>query len=211
MGSRLLLALDETDPQRAFFVAEAAAPHLAGIKINWPLLMQGGLETVAKLAKLAPVICDLKVADIPNTARLIAEAAYGAGAAGIIAHAFPGAGPLRAIRDVAPDRDLYAVITMSHPGGGEFFDIAALAAVARDDPVRDKSRWCGCCCGRGSAAPAAGRHQPCRPAARKCAAGHAAALASQEYPGCGGQQCRGRPAELCALSPASRFCGWRRR
>jgi len=105
---------------------------LAGIKINWPLLMQGGLETVAKLAKLAPVICDLKVADIPNTARLIAEAAYGAGAAGIIAHAFPGAGPLRAIRDVAPDRDLYAVITMSHPGGGEFFDIAALATVARD-------------------------------------------------------------------------------
>jgi len=132
MGSRLLLALDETDPQRAFSVAEAAAPHLAGIKINWPLLMQGGLETVAKLAKLAPVICDLKVADIPNTARLIAEAAYGAGAAGIIAHAFPGAGPLRAIRDVAPDRDLYAVITMSHPGGGELFDIAALAAVARD-------------------------------------------------------------------------------
>ena len=132
MGSRLLLALDETDPQRAFSVAEAAAPHLAGIKINWPLLMQGGLETVAKLTKLAPVICDLKVADIPNTARLIAEAAYGAGAAGIIAHAFPGAGPLRAIRDVAPDRDLYAVITMSHPGGGEFFDITALAAVARD-------------------------------------------------------------------------------
>ncbi len=132
MGSRLLLALDETDPQRAFSIAEAAAPHLAGIKINWPLLMQGGLETVAKLAKLAPVICDLKVADIPNTARLIAEAAYGAGAAGIIAHAFPGAGPLRAIRDVAPDRDLYAVITMSHPGGGEFFDITALAAVARD-------------------------------------------------------------------------------
>ncbi|HJP44027.1 MAG: orotidine-5'-phosphate decarboxylase [Candidatus Poseidoniia archaeon] len=132
MGSRLLLALDETDPLRAFSVAEAAAPHLAGIKINWPLLMQGGLETVAKLAKLAPVICDLKVADIPNTARLIAEAAYGAGATGIIAHAFPGAGPLRAIRDVAPDRDLYAVITMSHPGGGEFFDITALAAVARD-------------------------------------------------------------------------------
>ena len=132
MGSRLLLALDETDPQRAFSVAEAAAPHLAGIKINWPLLMQGGLETVAKLAKLAPVICDLKVADIPNTARLIAEAAYGAGAVGIIAHAFPGVGPLRAIRDVAPDRDLYAVITMSHPGGGEFFDITALAAVARD-------------------------------------------------------------------------------
>ncbi len=50
MGSRLLLALDETDPQRAFSVAEAAAPHLAGIKLNWPLLMQGSLETVAKLA-----------------------------------------------------------------------------------------------------------------------------------------------------------------
>ena len=132
MGSRLLLALDETDPQRAFSIAEATAPHLAGIKINWPLLMQGGLGMVGQLAKLAPVICDLKVADIPNTARLIAEAAYGAGATGIIAHAFPGAGPLCAIRDGAPARDPYAVITMSRPGGGEFFDIAALAAVACD-------------------------------------------------------------------------------
>lgn len=132
MASRLLLALDETDPQRVFSVAEAAAPHLAGIKVNWPLLMHGGLGMVGRLAELAPVICDLKVADIPNTARLIAEAAYGAGAAGVIAHAFPGAGPLRAIRDVAPERDLYAVITMSHPGGGDFFDIPALAAVARE-------------------------------------------------------------------------------
>ena len=60
MGSRLLLALDETDPQRVFSVAEAAAPHLAGIKVNWPLLMHGGLGMVRRLAELAPVICDLK-------------------------------------------------------------------------------------------------------------------------------------------------------
>ncbi|MEE3192123.1 MAG: orotidine-5'-phosphate decarboxylase, partial [Candidatus Thermoplasmatota archaeon] len=132
MASRLLLALDETDPQRVFSVAEAAAPHLAGIKVNWPLLMHGGLEMIERLAEFASVICDLKVADIPNTARLIAQAAYGAGAAGIIAHAFPGAGPLQAIRNVAPERDLYAVITMSHPGGGEFFDIPGLVAVARE-------------------------------------------------------------------------------
>ena len=84
MASRLLLALDETDPQRVFSVAEAAAPHLAGIKVNWPLLMHGGLGMVERLAEFASVICDLKVADIPNTARLIAEAAYGAGAAGIM-------------------------------------------------------------------------------------------------------------------------------
>ncbi len=132
MASRLLLALDETDPQRAFSVAEAAAPYLAGIKVNWPLLMHGGLEIVGRLADFTSIICDLKVADIPNTAQLIAEAAYGAGAAGIIAHAFPGAGPLQAIRNVAPERDLYAVITMSHPGGGEFFDIPGLVAVARE-------------------------------------------------------------------------------
>ncbi|MEE3276832.1 MAG: orotidine-5'-phosphate decarboxylase, partial [Candidatus Thermoplasmatota archaeon] len=106
--------------------------YLAGIKVNWPLLMHGGLEMVGRLADFTSVICDLKVADIPNTARLIAEAAYGAGAAGIIAHAFPGAGSLQAIRNVAPERDLYAVITMSHPGGGEFFDIPGLVAVARE-------------------------------------------------------------------------------
>jgi len=129
-ASRLLLALDETDPHRARRIAAAAAPHLAGIKINHPLTLAAGLGIVTELAKLAPVICDFKVADIPNTNRLIAEAAYGAGAAGLIVHAFPGRGSLAACRAVAPDRDLYAVITMSHPGGGEFFPLEQLARVA---------------------------------------------------------------------------------
>ena len=123
MSSRLVLALDETDPARALDVAKSVAPFVAKIKINYPLVLSAGLEIVTEISKLSPVICDFKVADIPNTNRLIAKEAFDAGASGIIAHAFPGSESLKAIREVDSSKDLYIVITMSHPKGGDFFDI----------------------------------------------------------------------------------------
>jgi len=123
MSSRLVLALDETDPARALDVAKSVAPFVAKIKINYPLVLSAGLEIVTEISKFSPVICDFKVADIPNTNRLIAKEAFDAGASGIIAHAFPGPESLKAIREVDSSKDLYIVITMSHPKGGDFFDI----------------------------------------------------------------------------------------
>ena len=123
MSSRLVLALDETDPVRALDVAKNVAPFVAKIKINYPLVLSAGLEIVTEISKFSPVICDFKVADIPNTNRLIAKEAFDAGASGIIAHAFPGPESLKAIREVDSTMDMYIVITMSHPKGGEFFDI----------------------------------------------------------------------------------------
>ena len=123
MSSRLVLALDETDPVRALDVAKSVAPFVAKIKINYPLVLSAGLEIVTEISKFSPVICDFKVADIPNTNRLIAKEAFEAGASGIIAHAFPGPESLKAIREVDSTKDMYIVITMSHPKGGEFFDI----------------------------------------------------------------------------------------
>jgi orotidine-5'-phosphate decarboxylase len=123
MSSRLVLALDETDPARALDVAKSVAPFVAKIKINYPLVLSAGLEIVTEISKFSPVICDFKVADIPNTNRLIAKEAFDAGASGIIAHAFPGPESLKAIREVDSSKELYIVITMSHPKGGDFFDI----------------------------------------------------------------------------------------
>ena len=130
MASRLVLALDETDPVRACRIAEEVAPFVAAIKINYPLVLSSGLDIVTDISKLAKVICDFKVADIPNTNRLIAESVFEAGAHGIIAHAFPGPESLRAIREVAGSKDLFVVITMSHPRGGDFFDIEAFCSLA---------------------------------------------------------------------------------
>ena len=130
MSSRLVLALDETDPVRALDVAKSVAPFVAKIKINYPLVLSAGLEIVTEISKFSPVICDFKVADIPNTNRLIAKEAFEAGASGIIAHAFPGPESLKAIREVDSTKDMYIVITMSHPKGGDYFDIENFCKLA---------------------------------------------------------------------------------
>ena len=130
MASRLVLALDETDSVRACKIAEEVAPFVAAIKINYPLVLSSGLGIVTEISKFAKVICDFKVADIPNTNRLIAESVFEAGAQGIIAHAFPGSESLKAIREVDSSKDLFVVITMSHPRGGDFFDIEAFCSLA---------------------------------------------------------------------------------
>ena len=130
MASRLVLALDETDSVRACRIAEEVAPFVAAIKINYPLVLSSGLGIVTEISKFAKVICDFKVADIPNTNRLITESVFKAGAQGIIAHAFPGSESLKAIREVDSSKDLFVVITMSHPRGGDFFDIEAFCSLA---------------------------------------------------------------------------------
>ncbi len=123
--TRLLLALDVTDSEAAYRIAKATAPYLDGIKVNYPLVLNCGLEMVTRLARLRPVICDFKVADIPNTSRLIAEAAGEAGARGLITHGFVGANSLKTLKETFPG-DLYVVAQMSHPGAGQFFDPVAL-------------------------------------------------------------------------------------
>ena len=130
MNSRLILALDVTNPERAMEIAKEAAPHLAFVKVNYPLVLSAGLDVVTEISKSVPVICDFKVADIPNTNRLIAEAAYGAGAQGLIVHGFTGMDSVSACKS-SEDKDLFVVITMSHPGGGEFFDIEKFSNIAK--------------------------------------------------------------------------------
>ncbi len=124
------MALDVTNPERAMEIAKEAAPHLAFVKVNYPLVLSAGLDVVTEISKSVPVICDFKVADIPNTNRLIAEAAYGAGAQGLIVHGFTGTESVSACKS-SEDKDLFVVITMSHPGGGEFFDIDKFSTIAK--------------------------------------------------------------------------------
>ena len=102
------------------------------IKVNYPLVLSAGMEIVERLAELAPVICDFKVADIPNTDRLIVEQVRKRGASGIIVHAFTGTDSMQAAVEAAGDMDVFAVTEMSHPGGKEFTARVAdeLAAVA---------------------------------------------------------------------------------
>jgi orotidine-5'-phosphate decarboxylase len=128
----LILALDVLSRKKALELAASLNDCFDAIKIGYPLILAAGLDIVSDISKQAPVIADLKIADIPNTDRLICEQVLGAGAGGVIAHAFTGSDSLRACAQCAGQfgADLFVVTEMSHPGAKEFMAPAA-AEMAR--------------------------------------------------------------------------------
>ncbi len=120
--TRLILALDVTSREKALSLAMQLKDYFDAIKIGYPLILSAGLEIVTEISAFAPVIADLKVADIPNTNRLICQAVLDAGASGIIAQAFPGKDSLQACAKSAAEHaaDLFVVTQMSHPGAEQF-------------------------------------------------------------------------------------------
>lgn len=142
--TELILALDVLDRKRAMSVAESCAPYIDAVKIGYPLVLSTGLSIVEDLAGLGlPLIADFKVADIPNTNRLICEAVFSAGFDAVIAHGFVGADAARACVEVAHNHGgaAYIVAEMSHPGATEFFHdgvaerLATLAVSCRADGI----------------------------------------------------------------------------
>jgi orotidine-5'-phosphate decarboxylase len=116
----LIIALDVTEEEKALGLAEELGNRLDACKVNYPLALSCGMEIVEKLSKLSPVICDFKVADIPNTNRLILEEVFGRGADGVIVHGFVGSDSVKQCVETADGKDVYVVSEMSHPGGLEF-------------------------------------------------------------------------------------------
>jgi len=121
-NTKLILALDVTSREKALSLAGKLSDYFDAIKVGYPLILFAGLEIVKEISTFAPVIADLKVADIPNTNRLICQAVLGAGAGGIIAQAFPGKDSLQACAKSAAEHgaDLFVVTQMSHPGAELF-------------------------------------------------------------------------------------------
>ncbi|GAB6134638.1 orotidine-5'-phosphate decarboxylase [Thermococcus prieurii] len=117
--SRLILALDVYERERALEIARETADYLWAIKVNWPLIIGSGLSIIPELKEETglPVIADLKLADIPNTNRLIAGKVFEAGADYIIAHGFVGSDSVEAVMELGKT---IIVVEMSHPGAREF-------------------------------------------------------------------------------------------
>jgi orotidine-5'-phosphate decarboxylase len=118
--THIILAMDETDRKKALNIVNEVKEHIDAVKINWPLVLSAGPEMITELSKITSVICDFKVADIPNTVRLIVEGAVARGASAVIVHAFPGEDSLKAAVEAAGKAEIYAVTEMSHPGGITF-------------------------------------------------------------------------------------------
>lgn len=119
--SRLVLALDETNVEKALKIASDVSEYVDAVKINWPLVLSAGPEVITKISESTEVICDFKVADIPNTVKLIVEGAVARGASAVIVHAFTGDDSLKAAVEAAGNKaEIFAVTEMSHPGGKMF-------------------------------------------------------------------------------------------
>ncbi|UCE73090.1 MAG: orotidine-5'-phosphate decarboxylase [Methanomassiliicoccales archaeon] len=119
--SGLILALDVAEEQKALQISESVGDIVAAIKVGYPLVLACGLDVVTRISKLSEVICDFKVADIPNVNRLIVENAIRKGASGIICHGFVGRDSIAACVKAAGGKDVFVVVEMSHPGGVEFY------------------------------------------------------------------------------------------
>ena len=118
--TRIVLAMDETDGKKAMKITESVLEDIDAVKINWPLVLSAGPGIITDLSKKTDVICDFKVADIPNTVKLIVEGAVARGASAVIVHAFTGGDSLAAAVEAANGAEIYAVTEMSHPGGKMF-------------------------------------------------------------------------------------------
>lgn len=122
--TELVLALDVTEREQAISVARACAPHIDCIKLGYPLILRSGLGIAKELIPLGlPLVADFKVADIPNTNRLITDVVFDAGFSGIICQGFTGRDSVTACVEGAHARggSCYVVAEMSHPGAPEFF------------------------------------------------------------------------------------------
>ena len=132
----LILALDVTDEASALTISKAVAEHVDAIKIGYPLVLGAGLGIITRISEFAPVIADFKVADIPNTDKLICEQTFKAGAEAVIVHGFTGKDSLTECVKTGRDhgKDIYVVTEMSHPGALDFMQTAAekLAQMAVD-------------------------------------------------------------------------------
>jgi orotidine-5'-phosphate decarboxylase len=117
--NRIILALDVTSRADAMRVVEAVKDHVDAIKINWPLVLATGPDIIREMSRVKDVICDFKIADIPNINKLIVEQAMSRGASAVICHGFTGDDSVKACVDAAKGQ-VFVVTEMSHPGGKQF-------------------------------------------------------------------------------------------
>ncbi len=135
--SRLILALDLTERAGAVKMAETLKDNLYAVKVNWPLVMNAGIGVVDEISRFSRVICDFKLADVPNTVSLITAKAREHGAYGIITHAFTGKDSLAETVKTAGDMKVFSVVAMSNAGSARFVDpvMDDLVAVSKEAGV----------------------------------------------------------------------------
>jgi orotidine-5'-phosphate decarboxylase len=122
--NKIILALDVPSMDKALELMDKVSDYLDTVKIGYPLVLAEGIESVAKVKEEygSKVICDFKVADIPETNKKIADETFQSGADALIVHGFVGRDSAAACLESAGNRgkEIFLLTEMSHPGAEQF-------------------------------------------------------------------------------------------
>lgn len=135
-SSRIVLALDVTGPprtraERATKMVNDLGDLVAAVKVNWHLILPGGLEGLAGLVEACDekglqVIADMKLNDIGSTNLEAAELLFSSGVGAVIANPFVGAeeGLSGVIaRAKGSGKGVLLLVYMSHAGAREGYGL----------------------------------------------------------------------------------------
>ena len=124
---RIAVALDTADAGQLRAWAQALGGEADVLKVGLQALVALGPAAISLAAEHAPVFCDLKLHDIPNTVAGAAAAAAAHGAGMLTVHASGGAAMIAAAVEAAPEVEILAVTVLTS------LDAAALADLGLAD------------------------------------------------------------------------------
>ncbi len=145
--SRIFVAIDTPDLQRARAIADALAGVAGGLKLGLEFFAANGPMGVAALGEFGlPIFLDLKLHDIPNTVAKAVEALAPLKPAVLTVHAGGGRAMLEAAKAAAPPGTRVVAVTVltsldssdladAGVAGSPADQVARLAALARSSGV----------------------------------------------------------------------------
>jgi orotidine-5'-phosphate decarboxylase len=113
MTSRIYVALDTPDIDKAKAIATRVRHHVGGIKLGLEFFMANGRHGVLEMHELGlPIFLDLKLHDIPNTVGKAIQALRGLEPAVLTVHASGGRAMLEDAKAAAPSNTKVVAVTM---------------------------------------------------------------------------------------------------
>jgi len=113
MTSRVYVALDTPDIDKAKVIAKRVRHHVGGIKLGLEFFMANGRHGVLEMHELGlPIFLDLKLHDIPNTVGKAIQALRGLEPAVLTVHASGGRAMLEDAKAAAPSNTKVVAVTM---------------------------------------------------------------------------------------------------
>ncbi|WP_084583157.1 orotidine-5'-phosphate decarboxylase [Sphingomonas azotifigens] len=113
MSSRIYVALDTTELEKAKALAQKVRHHVGGIKLGLEFFMANGRHGVHEMAEIGvPIFLDLKFHDIPNTVAKAIQALRPLNPAILTVHAAGGRAMLEDAKAAAPEGTKVVAVTM---------------------------------------------------------------------------------------------------